>query len=954
MTALLNSLYDALSPLWEMSFTAAWVSGVVFLLRLLLKKRAPKRVLCLLWLVVFARLLIPVTPESPVSLVPTALTDSAYVGAHIARPPLPERGADHAGDQWSPLQTHPGDTSGQVDATIGSSDTGNSPYPVVTAPAPAENASTPAVPETRSFPWRTLLAGLWLTGTAGMLGYGIVTYFRLRRRMRFAVRVSGQVWEDETVSSPFILGMFRPQVYLPTGLEGQARQYILCHEFAHLRRLDHIVKPVCWLALAIHWFNPAVWVAFLLLSRDMEGACDEAVLRSLGEDVKAGYSYTLLALASGRRIPAPCPVAFDEGDAKGRIKHVLNYRKPALWIIVVSVLAVVVAAVCLLTDPVAAEEPTDAPAPSEREPGPSQSPEMSPSPVFDEGMNDLLDPWMLEVLRGERTFTTYGADRDIDHLKEAYRSYWRMELGKLAVIDLDKDGANELVIFPVGDDEYLYSVVGYMILRLEGDAVRGYDPGWRWIGDLKEDGTFRWSSSAFEHGVGLAHFDGGEFSPELFTYVENYSCFVEGQPAAQEEFDAAMEAQDAKPEPVWYVFQDGVLKTEDEAWKDTVDWSYSPQIPVDPAVNVSVPIFLSAGNQWLYQRAYSLYSHLFGADTSAIDEWAWSGSEPLPPAEPVEVDGYTYLPSTGLFARWEYLEYVALSVFTPGFWEERNTWLDNDGNPHQTFINVDGRTYYLNGARGSSGRNPYFPDTFHLPEQSDTEISFVLVGYYSEVLREGESFEERDARLADRWDTYRGYPMKLVLTENGWRFDEFHNTDTDNALLPYASQAAPNPALTDDPTPDGGACTHGLDHVYIDRLTDGRLVFRCQEDFFPYYPPYPCAYDSSAIWEGDCDGDGHLEQIVVGSAGTLMLCDVVKGELKTFTLTPSVALFPDADLSTAWIEPGDELVYCVPLRDVPNGNSTGTAEFHLRYDGTALTELIVKTVRIADGPRGRT
>ena len=931
MTEHLTALFDALSPLWEMSFTAAWVAGVVFLLRLFLKKRAPKRVLCLLWLVVFARLLVPVKLESPVSLVPPALSDSASVGADIIRPHDTEHGGNSRAHNMSPYM-QPGDAPAGPGVPAGPSDTGNNSLPVVTAPAPAEDTPASVTPEASGFPWKALLAGIWLAGVATMLGCGLATYLRLRRRVRFAVRVSGRVWEDETVSSPFILGLFNPRIYLPSGLEGRARRFILCHEFAHLRRFDHVVKPLCWLALALHWFNPAVWLAFLLMSRDMEGACDEAVLRSLGEDVKADYSYTLLALASGKQIPAPCPLAFDEGDAKGRIKNVLNYHRPALWIVVVSVIAVVVAAVCLLTNPVSDVGPDDPigptddpPAPTEIEPGPS--PSLEPSQTPDEALNSVLDPWMLAVLKGERTFSVNGMDRDIDHLKEAYRSYWRVELGKLAIIDLDRDGAKELVIFPVGDDEYLYSVVGYLILHLEGDTVRGYTPGWRSIGNLKADGTFSWSGGASFNAIGLAHFDGGEFSPELFTYVENGSCTVEGRAATQKEFDAAIKAQDAKPEPFWYTFEDGELRAR-------------ISIPLSSyAQSTAVPDFLDADQQLLYRQAYTLYTSLFGPITAAIDTWPgpWPAPVDSPLSHEVQVDGEFYYPATGLFARWDDLETAVLSVFTREFWDRHNDRQHNDGSHYSIYTNVDGQTYYIAASRGNHGTNPNFPDTFHLPTRTETEISFILTGHYSENYPlEGESFEERDARLADHWETYCGFPMKLVLTENGWRFDEFYCANTDEGNAAYS---APNPALTGDPTPEAGACVHGLDHVYVDHLTDGRLVYRCQEDFFPYYPPYPCAYSSESTGEGDYDGDGHMEEIVVGSAGTLMLCDVVDGELRTCTFDPHTLTdaYPDADISTAWIEPGDELIYCVPLRPAPNAAATGTAEFHLHYDGTAIT-----------------
>ena len=967
MTEHLTALFEGI-PLWEMSLTAVYVTAVVVLLRLLLKRRAPRRFLCLLWLVVFVRLLVPVKLESPLSLVPPALSDRASVwetgGGPVSGPfdpagGLPDTtngssqapvGADglafgSASDGWSSPETStPGAPSGQPPQTVNRRAESSRPTPT------SGNASVVA------FPWKALLAGVWLAGAAAMLGCGLVTYVRLRRRVRLAVRVSDRVWEDDSVSSPFILGLFRPRIYLPSGLEGRARRFILCHEFAHLRRFDHVVKPLCWLALALHWFNPAVWLAFLLLSRDMEGACDEAVLRSLGEDVKADYSYTLLALASGKQIPAPCPLAFDEGDAKGRIKNVLNYRRPALWIVVVSVIAVAVAAVCLLTDPVAAEEPADPPAPSESEPGPSQSAGPSEPSASQTGVSHMqfpADPWMVEVLKGELNFSVYysydghetqwNISQLADVLYNGYSPVESIAVEQVAILDLDGDGARELVIDP--GDSYKYAT-GYLILRQEGDAIQGYNPSWRSFGTLKADGTYSWSGSAFYSGTGRVCFEGGEFVGEHVIWCDftegKQDYFVDGQPATEEEFNAAIAAQDAKREPVWFPFETGALQSEDESWKDLMGVNYFPGIPVDPAVNVSVPWFLDMDQQRRYQWTYSLYSHLFGADTSAIDEWGWSGPEALPPAEPVEVDGYTYVPSTGMYARWEHLEAAALSVFTPEFWQARNTWLDNDGNPHQTFLNVDGRTYYLDGARGSTGRDPYFPDTFHLLQQTESELSFVLVGRYSETLPlEGESEEAREARLKDNWEEYIGFPMKLVLTENGWRFDEFHVTDTDNALEPYASQAAPNPELyPESPEPEAGACVHGLDHVYVDHLIDGRLVYRCQEDFFPYYPPYPCAYSSESIAEGDYDGDGHIEEIVVGSAGTLMLCDVVDGELRTCTFDPRTLAdaYPDADIPSAWIEPGDELIYCVPLREEPNGASTGTVELRLRYDGERLTE----------------
>ncbi len=377
MTDLLVPLSRALPVLGEMSLTAAYAAAVVAALRLALRRRAPKRVLSLLWLVVFARLLIPVSLESPLSIVPDAMPPRTLTQLEDGPEP--------------PLQTAPVQVPGPAQGTAGSHWEGPGPNPTPATQGGPGGLPVSAVPEAPSpaapqpeaptpFPWSTVLAGMWLAGALAMGGGALVSYLRLRRRLFDAIRAPDGAWEHPSVGSPFILGVFRPRIYLPAGLRGQPRQFILCHERAHLRRLDHLVKPLCWAALAVHWFNPAVWLAFVLMSRDIEAACDEAVIRTLGPAVKADYSATLLSLATGGRIPAPCPLAFDEGDAKGRIHNVLRYQRPTLWIVVVSAVMALMAAVCLLTDPVSAKTPENEPVPSAAVSQPPESPLPTPSP----------------------------------------------------------------------------------------------------------------------------------------------------------------------------------------------------------------------------------------------------------------------------------------------------------------------------------------------------------------------------------------------------------------------------------------------------------------------------------------------------------------------------------------------------------------------------------------------
>lgn len=430
----LNALFAALAPLWEMSLTGAFAAGVVLLLRLALKNRAPRQAVCLLWLIVFARLLIPVSLQSPLSAVPQVLTDAPAATQQL---PAEEDGPASA--------TQPGAAEGETPAGPGT----------VTGPAPAgtDSPAAPTAPviqnpgqpvltpgETAApFPWRALAAGVWLAGALAMGGYALISYLVLRRRLFDAVRVEPGVWEHPDLASPFLLGVFRPRIYLPAHLPAKTRFFVLAHERAHLRRFDHIVKPICYLALALHWFNPAAWIAFLLLSRDLEVACDQSVLRALGSQVKADYSAALLSVAAGRRFPAPCPLAFGRNDARGRIQNVLHYRKPALWVLIVAAIAVAAAALALLTDPVA-----DSPDPEPTDSAASPSPE--PAVTLPDGAQLLFENGEdgLAVYRQSSShYNTYlVSGGTVQQLPEPVGE----TVTGLRLADLDGDGADELAI----------------------------------------------------------------------------------------------------------------------------------------------------------------------------------------------------------------------------------------------------------------------------------------------------------------------------------------------------------------------------------------------------------------------------------------------------------------------------------------------------------------------------
>lgn len=315
----------------NMSLTASVVILAVLAVRLLLR-RAPKVFAYALWAVVLFRLLCPVSVTSAVSLMGalgapaqerTAVTSVVeYVPADIMI-----RGTAPAVTQL-PQPPLPAETGGAV-----------SDAPADTAPAavPAMSFNEPVF----------ILTLIWLAGMVLLLAYSLVSLLRLRRRLVGTVRLRDNIYLADHIPSPFVMGLFRPKIYLPSTLTETERGYILRHEQYHLRRRDHLVKFLSFLALCIHWFNPLVWAAFILSGKDMEMSCDEAVVRELGEDIRADYSASLLSLATGRRIVAGMPLAFGEGDTGSRIRNLLNWKRPRPWVMAVcAVVCVGLIALC--------------------------------------------------------------------------------------------------------------------------------------------------------------------------------------------------------------------------------------------------------------------------------------------------------------------------------------------------------------------------------------------------------------------------------------------------------------------------------------------------------------------------------------------------------------------------------------------------------------------------------
>lgn len=308
----------------NMSIAAGWLILAVIALRLLLR-RAPKRFRLLLWAVVGLRLALPWSIESALSLIPSAQT--LPEGIMLERAPVLDTGISALNGA-----INPGFTA----------------------------AFTPELGASAN-PLQVLLpiaAALWMLGAAAMLLWALVSWLRLRKRVREAVRLEENVYEGE-IASPFVLGLFRPRIYLPFSLENGERELVLAHERAHITAGDHIIKPLGWLLLAAHWYNPLVWLAYALFCRDIELACDERVVHGLSLSDRADYSQALLDLSRPRGGVRACPLAFGESSVKGRVKSVLSYKKPAFWLVLLAVVVCVGAAVCFLTDPKEEAEPVD-------------------------------------------------------------------------------------------------------------------------------------------------------------------------------------------------------------------------------------------------------------------------------------------------------------------------------------------------------------------------------------------------------------------------------------------------------------------------------------------------------------------------------------------------------------------------------------------------------------------
>lgn len=325
------NLTDLFLTLVDMSVAAGWVALAVMAVRLALKK-APRWITVTLWALVAVRLVCPVMLESSVSL----------MRLEGSRDAVDDMLGSYSGPSSSYWDIHE-EFQMAVDAGIEPIHGGGGNYYVITGETPTTPVGTVA---DHAAKW-------WVAGMIVMLAYSMWSYLQLKRRVAPSMHLSDNIYLCDYIDTPFILGVFRPKIYLPSSMDPDSAAHVLAHERAHLKRKDHWWKPLGFLLLTVHWFNPVLWLAYVLLCRDIEMACDEKVVRQMSVPDKKAYSEALLRCSVSRRMIAACPLAFGEVGVKERVKTVLNYKKPAFWVVLLAIVSLIVAAVCLLTDPVA-------------------------------------------------------------------------------------------------------------------------------------------------------------------------------------------------------------------------------------------------------------------------------------------------------------------------------------------------------------------------------------------------------------------------------------------------------------------------------------------------------------------------------------------------------------------------------------------------------------------------
>ena len=445
----------------NMSISASWLVLAVLVLRLFLKK-APKWSIVTLWGIVAVRLMFPFSIESALSLIPSAETVAPEIMT---------------------------DTAPAIQSGI----------PVInnTVNSIISQNLTPATQNSVN-PFEVFIPALavaWVLGAILIFVYTTISAITLRVKIGSAVRLSGNVFQSEYVKSPFVMGVFMPKIYVPFNMDSEAAELIIAHEQSHLRRKDHWWKPLGFLLLTVHWFNPLMWVAYAVLCKDIELACDERVIKSFDNEKRADYSRTLLEYSVNRGAVTACPLAFGEVGVKARIKSVLNYKKPAFWLVIASLIICIGVGVCFLTNPVS--EP--APVPDET----------VKTPVADETTKKPVSNENPETSVSNEDPTTSAADKTpslppLEEVVEGYEWFQSKEDGSTVKLyddlqtpgdETDKAWINFVNASYSGNPAF----VRIRISALHDIHIEGYDNDAYWIKDLSFDGK-KYTLQYYENG----------------------------------------------------------------------------------------------------------------------------------------------------------------------------------------------------------------------------------------------------------------------------------------------------------------------------------------------------------------------------------------------------------------------------------------------------------------------
>ena len=531
-----------LVKLLNMSMTAGVTIVAVMLVRVLLRK-APKIFSYALWGIVLFRLMCPVSVSSGFSAF--AVLDQARAEQTVVPSP---------GSMADPVIHEENHSAVEVTANQSQSPS----VPPAQNPAfviyEKEAARIDEEEPVAEHLWNeervlTLLYGIWGAGVAVLMSVNLVTLWRLKRRTSVCLPLRGNVFLCDQVDTPFCFGVFRPRIYLPSSLGEREREYILLHEKHHIRRGDHVMKLLAFLALCLHWFNPLVWVAFVLAGKDMEMSCDEAVMKQMDGDIREEYSLSLLQLATGRRLLGAAGLSFGEGDPKQRIRNVMNYKKPGFWVVVVAIAGCIITAVVLITDPKEkTEEIGSKVASSEAQAAGSQSgaeiEEASVASGSEEGKTGGEEQ-ETDSPSGEIRQERLAAYYDLVHKAEE-AIYDPQSNGENYEAYLDEAGnalfSSEVTWLYDGRSDIAYQNIGYLIQDINGDGVEELlfgendpKPNGSWNGIVYDLYTYRdhqlvhvfqgwnrsryyltaegaiareWESSAFEGGKEFYQYDG--------------------------------------------------------------------------------------------------------------------------------------------------------------------------------------------------------------------------------------------------------------------------------------------------------------------------------------------------------------------------------------------------------------------------------------------------------------